>query len=103
MGECEAGMLVYSSSNMNNISQRTLSRNFDVGHSGHYVNVWDTWDTLRGILGHSGITHAHMGHSVHFLGTPLRLTFDTLRSYLPVTRSHRSVTGMLQGCYRAVK
>ena len=29
--------------------QRTLSRNFDVGHSGHYV--WDTWDTLRGTLG----------------------------------------------------
>ena len=29
--------------------QRTLSRNFDVGHSGH--SLWDTWDTLRGTLG----------------------------------------------------
>ena len=102
MGECEAGMLVYSSSNMklNNISQRTLSRNFDVGHSGHYVNVWDTWDTLRGILGHSGITH---GTLCTLPWDTLRLTFDTLGSYLPVTRSHWSVTGVLQGCYRAVK
>ena len=30
-------------------AQRTLSRNFDVGHSGH--SLWDTWDTLRGTLG----------------------------------------------------
>ena len=30
------------------MNQRTLSRNFDVGHSGH--SLWDTWDTLRGTL-----------------------------------------------------
>ena len=45
------------------ILQRTLSRNFDVGHSGH--SLWDTWDTLRGTL-----------------GTLCNNTWDTLCTYL---------------------
>ena len=74
---------------------RTLSRNFDVGHSGHYV--WDTWDTLRH-LGHSGITH----------GTLCTLPWDTTETYLRYFRviytcnkitleCHKGVTRVLQG------